>query len=74
MITVKLPRAYYYAGRVDTDELSQVLRQGLWRMTGVEPADVRVSLHEGTAILTSGCGVRMVTEILKIGGNGEKHD
>lgn len=74
MITVKLPRAYYYAGRVDTDELSQVLRQGLWRMTGVEPADVRVSLHEGTAILASGCGIGMVTEILKIGGNGEKHD
>ncbi|MCL9645369.1 hypothetical protein L2090_23180 [Rahnella victoriana] len=69
MITVKLPRAYYYAGRVDTDELSQILKQGLWSMTGVEPADVRVSLHEGTSILASGCEVGAVTEILKLGEN-----
>ena len=74
MITVKLPRANYYAGRVDTSELEAVLRQGLWRMTGVEPADVRVSLHDYAAILSSGCDFGMVTEILKIGGNGEKHD
>ena len=67
MITVKLPRAYYYAGRVDTSELESVLKQGLWSMTGVEPADVRVSLHEGTSILAAGCEVGAVTEILKIG-------
>lgn len=71
MITVKLPRAYYYAGRVDTDELEAVLKQGLWSMTGVEPADVRVSLHEGTAIFASGCDVGAVTEILKIGEHHE---
>ena len=70
MITVKLPRMHFYAGRVDTDELSQILKQGLWRMTGVEPADVRVSLHEGTNILAAGCEVGAVTEILKI---GEQH-
>ena len=67
MITVKLPRAYYYAGRVDTSELEAVLKQGLWSMTGVEPADVRVSLHEGTNILAAGCDVGAVTKILKIG-------
>jgi len=67
MITVKLPRAYYYAGRVDTSELEAALKQGLWSMTGVEPADVRVSLHEGTNILAAGCDVGAVTKILKIG-------
>ncbi len=36
-------------------------------MTGVEPADVRVSRHEGTNILAAGCDVGAVTEILKIG-------
>lgn len=67
MITVKLPRAYFYAGRVDTSELEAVLKQGLWSMTGVEPAEVRVSLHEGTNILAAGCEVGAVTKILKIG-------
>lgn len=71
MITVKLPRAYYYAGRVDTSELAAVLRQGLWKMTGVEPADVSVSLHEGTQILAAGCDIGSVTEILKIGVHHE---
>lgn len=71
MITVKLPRAYYYAGRVDTSELEAVLKQGLWSMTGVEPADVRVSLHEGTNILAAGCDVGAVTKILKIGEHYE---
>lgn len=71
MITVKLPRAHFYAGRVDTSELEAVLRQGLWSMTGVEPAQVSVSLHEGTQILASGCEVGAVTKILKIGEHYE---
>lgn len=65
-IIVKLPRAYFTAGRVSTDELSQVLHQGLWKKYGVLPASVIVSLHEGTHILSSGCSLEDVEEILNL--------
>lgn len=65
-IIVKLPRAYFTAGRVSTDELSQVLHQGLWKKYGVLPANVIVSLHEGTQIMSSGCETDDVKAILNL--------
>ncbi|HFH3795897.1 TPA: hypothetical protein ACGJ08_003231, partial [Yersinia enterocolitica] len=65
-IIVKLPRAYFTAGRVSTDELAQVLHQGLWKRYGVMPADVVVSLHEGTHIMSSGCELDDVKTILNL--------
>ncbi|WP_145574099.1 hypothetical protein [Yersinia alsatica] len=65
-IIVKLPRAHFTAGRVSTDELAQILHQGLWKKHEVLPAQVSVSLHEGTHILSSGCSVEDVEEILNL--------
>jgi hypothetical protein len=68
-IIVKLPSAYFTDGRVSTDELSQRLFQGLWKQTGVIPADIKVSLHDGSAALATGCDA---SDVLKILGLGEK--
>lgn len=65
-IIVKLPRAYFTSGRVSTDELSQVLHQGLWKRYGVMPANVIVSLHEGTQIMSAGCDPDDVKTILNL--------
>ena len=69
IISVKLPSAFFAAGRVSTDELSSVIHQGLWKKTGVMPAPVVVSLHDKKAALASGCAVGDVLEIL---GQGDK--
>ncbi|CAI0899213.1 PUA domain (predicted RNA-binding domain) [Serratia entomophila] len=66
LISVKLPSAFFSAGRVSTDELSSVIHQGLWKKTGVMPAPVVVSLHDKKAALASGCAVGDVLEILGI--------
>ncbi len=69
-ISVRIPRAYFTGGRVSTDALQQKLHQALWERTGVMPAPVRVFLHEGQAIMASGCGADDVENIL---GLGVKH-
>lgn len=66
-IIVKLPSAYFTDGRVSTDELSQILFKGLWKQTGVIPADVKISLHSGSAVLANGCDASDVLEILGLG-------
>ncbi|MEU7827357.1 hypothetical protein [Pseudonocardia alni] len=69
-ISVRIPRVYFTDGRVSTDALQQKLHQALWERTGVMPAPVRVFLHEGQAIMASGCGADDVENIL---GLGVKH-
>lgn len=70
IISVRIPRAFFTDGRVSTDALQQVIHRGLWDRHGVMPAPVRVSLHEGQAIMSSGCEAGEVETIL---GLGVKH-
>ncbi|MFA1238669.1 hypothetical protein ACCC84_10100 [Serratia odorifera] len=69
IISVRIPRARFTDGHVSTDSLEQVIHRGLWCKTGVMPAPVKVSLHDGQAIMTSGCLADDVDTILSKGVN-----
>lgn len=69
IINVRIPRVCFKDGHVSTDALQQTIHRGLWNLYGVMPAPVRVSLHDGHAIMSSGCEAGDVETILKLGVN-----
>lgn len=66
IISVRIPRVCFKDGHVSTDALQQTIHRGLWNLYGVMPAPVRVSLHDGHAIMSSGCEAGDVETILKL--------
>jgi hypothetical protein len=67
IISVRIPRVCFKDGHVSTDALQQTIHRGLWNLYGVMPAPVRVSLHDGHAIMSSGCEAGDVETILCLG-------